>query len=182
MRAWFVPAEIFALGVLLTLAPHAGAGIDLNIAGVEMGMSRTAVRGKLDGPLAIRRVGRTTLWTYPDTLQVYLRRSGTPRAPRVVGVRTRSPKDRVRDLGNVGVGSSSRALRRRRLECFSAYLGTPLMTTVRGRYCQYPTFLQDDSMTRREKDPRLPALIFRIKRGRVAQITLQQQSTRRPTR
>lgn len=151
------------------------------IAGVGIDMTAAQVRHRLGSPLRQGHSGHAIKWYYQDKLSVYFSYSTRSHRHLVSGVRTRSPRDVVKDLHNAHVGSSERLLTRDgRLgaQCFEASVPDPGGTLRRGRYCQFPIYYSDDSLRTLYLGPAV-AILFRIKRGRVVQLTVQFQPRHR---
>jgi hypothetical protein len=176
-----------AIGIALVSSGPAKAdgNISMDIAGVDVKMTTKQVIKKVGPPANRTRVRKTLVWRYPDRLTVYLRRKrpNTPR--RVTGVRTRSPKDKAKLYPGLEVGAHVRRLHREDIqaECFTARVADPTGKRNAGRYCSSPTWHKldpDTGLETNELDYSVdwPVWIFRIKRKRIASITLQRQPYR----
>lgn len=186
LRALWISLAVAMASLALAGSAHADR-LAMNIATIKMRMTSAEVVERLGQPLGRKRSGKAVVWRYRDRLSVYVRRKrpGGPR--RVVGVRTRSPNDRVKSLDGLRVGSSARRIRGRQMggRCFTARVADPGGTLRAGRYCYWPVYVsveEDETFGKPDLQAKFPILLFRITRGRIAAITLQVQPRRHPVK
>jgi hypothetical protein len=149
--AFAICGALLVSGADSAARPRASAagGPDLRIAQVHLEMTAKEVRDLLGLPRAAARHGRIRVWRYLDTLVVYMGFSRSRHTYVVVGVTTKSPRDRVKRLKGIHVGSSEEEvvsvvkgeLQTSEGPCFTAAVRDVLSVRTVGRFCQYPEYL-----------------------------------------